>query len=301
MRLEPDPLVVSGANVSLAWGKAFLFSLEYTGRPKPIIINFDGFSGGVIENPAIRQAVNTLLADQCLESVGNTASTIFPYRIWRNRGMPRDVFFRWYQEILYPRIRRRRRANQYGVYFYRMINFVGSKGNQPGGQSESINQLEYVISCFLAAKARGSGIRNSALQVACFDPLKDDTRQVMRGFPCLQQVGFTYSGNELSVHAFYPTEYIVDRGYGNYLGLSHLGLFMAEQMGLEFRNFYCYIGHPVLGKVNKHSLKELASVVRKELELSDIVPGASIRIPEDDSASEGEVPAGREAKGDDRS
>ncbi|MCX6641982.1 MAG: hypothetical protein NTV15_01150 [Candidatus Bathyarchaeota archaeon] len=284
--MKPIPLIASDANISLAWGRAFLLSLNSTGNLPPMVVNIGGFNGNVVENPTIRQAVDVALANHGLESVGNTSSTIFPFRIWCRRGIPRDSFFKWYEDILYPRIRKRRRANQYGVYFYRMIHFVGSKDNPPGGQVLSINQLEYVISCFRRARARGLGIRNSALQVACFDPLKDDTGQPLRGFPCLQQVGFTYNGDDLSVHAFYPTEFIVDRGYGNYLGLCHLGIFMAEQMGLNFAQLYCYIGRPILGSIIKSELTALVSVVREVLRASEEAAGKPDTIIEPPLATE---------------
>ena len=34
---------------------------------------------------------------------------------------------------------------------------------------------------------------------------------------------------------FYATQYVVERAYGNYLGLCRLGEFMAHEMGLKAR------------------------------------------------------------------
>ncbi len=101
------------------------------------------------------------------------------------------------------------------------------------------------------------------MQLSCFDPAKDHTGQPVRGFPCLQQVGLSHDGDKrIAVHAFYPTQYIFDRGYGNYLGLCHLGSYIAHQTGLQFARLNCYIGEPHLGDVNKRDLARLAKLRR---------------------------------------
>jgi hypothetical protein len=100
------------------------------------------------------------------------------------------------------------------------------------------------------------------LQAACFDPLKDHTGQSVRGFPCLQQVSFAHDQNDgLAVNAYYPTQYVFDRGYGNYLGLCHLGHFMAHELGLQLLRVNCYIGRPELGNATKSSLRALETCV----------------------------------------
>jgi hypothetical protein len=67
----------------------------------------------------------------------------------------------------------------------------------------------------------------------------------------------------LAVSAYYPTEYIFDRGYGNYLGLCHLGEFMAHEMGLNLVRLNCYINAPGLGDVNKGPLQRLEAAAIK--------------------------------------
>ena len=43
----------------------------------------------------------------------------------------------------------------------------------------------------------------------------------------------------LSVVAFYATQTLEEKAYGNYLGLLRLGRFMAQEMGLEFKDVVC--------------------------------------------------------------
>ena len=43
----------------------------------------------------------------------------------------------------------------------------------------------------------------------------------------------------LSVVAFYANQTLIEKGYGNYLGLYRLGKFMAASMGLELKEVVC--------------------------------------------------------------
>jgi thymidylate synthase len=140
-----------------------------------------------------------------------------------------------------------------------MMNFTG----QHGGELETVDQLGFIIRLL---KNSPKWPRQSALQLSCFDPAKDHTGQPVRGFPCLQQVGLSHDGDKrIAVHAFYPTQYIFDRGYGNYLGLCHLGSYIAHQTGLQFARLNCYVGEPRLGDVNKRDLTGFAELLDQQL------------------------------------
>ena len=56
----------------------------------------------------------------------------------------------------------------------------------------------------------------------------------------MQQVGLSHDGdNSIAVHALYPTQYIFDRGYGNYLGLGRVLQFVAEESSLPAGELTC--------------------------------------------------------------
>ena len=44
------------------------------------------------------------------------------------------------------------------------------------------------------------------------------------------------------LNAFYATQQLFLKGYGNYLGLALLGLFVAEQIGLSLARITCFVG-----------------------------------------------------------
>ena len=146
--------------------------------------------------------------------------------------------------------------NRNGVYFQRLISF----GRDASGRNGK-NQLEHIIETWQKCNRR-----RSALQAAVFDPLKDHTHQRRRGFPCLQQVAFAPIGNgNMSVTGFYATQYIFERAYGNYLGLCHLGQFMAQEMNLRLDRVTCIASIALRSRANKGDLMELERHVREEL------------------------------------
>lgn len=262
MGTEP-PLIIESSNLSVAWGELFLRLMQKGAKsPGPVALSIGGFDGELpSENQQTRDALDAVLEAHGRPSCDATAMTIFPYKSWNRRGRPNcNVFSDLCISRLLPRMKKRSSLNNKGTYFERMMAYEGVKTN---GSKRCVNQLEFVVDLLKRERRQ----RQSALQIACFDPAKDHTGQPVRGFPCLQQVGISYDDdNGLAVNGFYPTQYIVDRGYGNYLGLCHLGRFIAHEAGMEFRRLTCFIGRPALGKPNKRDLETLKDVVVKQLD-----------------------------------
>ncbi|OQY98829.1 MAG: hypothetical protein B6D36_17055 [Planctomycetes bacterium UTPLA1] len=255
-------IIIEATNVSLAWSHAFLHAMHTTLRDiRPIVLTIGGFDPPLPpEDSNIRTLVDNALvrADKYRTQV--SAMTIFPFTMWLRRSKPSCAeFSSLCIDRLIPRLKRRDRHNQYGTYFERMMAFRGTRNSV----ERVVNQIQHVIELL---KSRRRRPRQSALQVACFDPAKDHTRQPVRGFPCLQQVAFAYDANGgLCVSAFYPTQYIFDRAYGNYLGLCHLGYFVAHETGLTLRQMTCFIGRPLLGTVSKSTLRPLQRKIELHL------------------------------------
>lgn len=107
-----------------------------------------------------------------------------------------------------------------------------------GGPKGRENQLEFGIGTYLAR----DGVRRSILQIAIFDPSRDHSAAAQLGFPCLQHVTFAPSDQGLCVNAFYAAQYMVERAYGNYLGLCRLGQFVAHEMELPLVRLTCFTG-----------------------------------------------------------
>ena len=246
-------MLVEEKNLSVAWAKVFLQVLQM-GEVSPVVVAIKDIGDeDPAEVPDIRSALDGLLEEDGKGLSCNTvANTIFP-SIW-NPGAERQDLYDRYLRIL-PILRKDHR-NKYGIYFQRLISY-GADGKEGGG----FNQLEHIIQTW-----HKGNHRRTALQAGLFDPLKDHTDQPVRGFPCLQQVSFARCGKDgLSITGYYATQYVVERAYGNYLGLCRLGRFMAHEMGLKFDNMTC-IATPVKRDRTKKSVNGLAERVQQALD-----------------------------------
>lgn len=249
------------ANLSSAWGHVLITAAS--ARPDsiaPVIVSVSGFEGELPpENARIREATDRLLLKEKKNPVRVSAMTIFPWEMWQRRGRPAcKPFCELCVRQLAPRLKARDVRNRNGIYFERMMAFDGRKA----GKQHVVNQLAFVIDLLKRKRMP----RRSALQLACFDPAKDHTGQPVRGFPCLQQVSLTHDGGEqLAVNAYYPTQYIFDRAYGNYLGLCHLGAFVAHETGMRFVRLNCFVGRPDRGEIGKAKLAPLVRLIASEI------------------------------------
>ena len=257
IRMESNgPLVIEANSLARAWAGIFLPVLQSPRASlRPALISLEINSpSGPDEDAFLRSVLKTHLRKCGKVSIEDNAAMIFPYRPWLHLKKPsREALYAFHRRME-VRADQRTSRNQYGTYFDRLISYSGVKNGKP----TTVNQIEHILKRWNHRRANGSRPRASELQLACFDPAKDHTGQALRGFPCLQQISLTYEGTELALAAYYPTQYIFDRGYGNYLGLCRLGLFLAHEMGLSLKRVSFFIGSPRLGdKVRKHALVDL--------------------------------------------
>ena len=182
--------------------------------------------------------------DQLLKRKGrlkveDVAFTIFPQRLWEMSRGDRTRLFTLYRAT-FPRWQAmNKKANGRGLYFERMVMY--GRGPCDG------NQLEWILSQFNSR----AGVRRSMLQATTFDPGRDHVASAQLGFPCLQQVSFEPTAAGLVVNAFYATQQIFDKAYGNYLGLAQLGAFMAHEMGMPLARLNVMVGVAKLERITK--------------------------------------------------
>ena len=267
-----EPVVVIGANVSLAWAKVLLHVVDTPGTEiTPLLVSIDGNSGPEpIEVPEIRRELDRTLEGKDENSVNTVANTIFPRAIWRMSRGDRQRLYKLYREAL-PRIAALDRYNKNGTYFSRLIAYdvdalTGQRMVHPQNTSlpDEGNQLEYVI----RTVREGVIKRDSALQLSIFDPARDHEPSLYQVFPCLQHLTFRKSDSKgqatgLTLNAFYATQQLLRKAYGNFLGLMRLGLFTANEMGLTFQKLNVFVGaEKFVGGKTSEDLKPLLATAR---------------------------------------
>jgi len=214
-------------------------------RLSPVTISFGGFEGVPVEEPNIRSLVDASLDEAGMQSVQTVANTIFPQVLWQVAKGNRENLYARYSLSLPDYVAMEPGKNRRGLYFGRLIAF--DMDHRTGGRlpyipegliPENGNQLEFII------KQCKKGVRASEFQASVFDPARDHSRAAQLGFPCLQHVTLvpSFTDRTLMVNAFYATQQLFEKGYGNFLGLARLGLFVADQTNLNLVRVTCFVG-----------------------------------------------------------
>lgn len=237
-----EPLMIAARSVSEAYSRVLLHILGHPGKEiAPLVLTIDGFDQkyDVPEDPAVRIAVDALLKAKGYIDVEDVAYTIFPQRLWTMAQGDRARLFEFYR-MAFPAYRARNpKLNGRGLYFERLVMF--GRGPCEG------NQLEWILSQFESR----SGVRRSMWQATTFDPERDHNASAQLGFPCLQHVTFVPTKAGLVANAFYATQQLFDKAYGNYLGLAQLAAFVAHEMKLPLARLNVTIGVAKLERITK--------------------------------------------------
>lgn len=191
------------------------------------------------ESLDLRLALDDLLALNKCRSINTVATTIFPELLWTMANGDRHAFFKTYLRD-YPRFKALDRQNARGTYFGRMIEPVN---RVPEGQLEHVIRIQENHPT--AARIR--------FQISIFDPNRDHKVGALPGFPCMQQLSFARHDDSLEVNAFYASQLVFEKGYGNYLGLVNLGIFAAKQMRLTLRAVNVFAGIAKTNVSNRRS------------------------------------------------
>jgi len=264
--MSQNHLMIEEDNLSVAWARLFLEIKTNAGFERsPIFVSVTmNELGEPNEDFDIKSALDAELKikktkyEKKLSPTDTIANTIFPINQWLPHK-DKELLYRKYMTT-WPLVKKDT-GNTHGTYFNRLISFSGNLA------SEEINQLDKIIDTWKHYKSKNKYPRRSALQASIFDPRKDHTRGPMLGFPCMQQVAFTPDGNGgLIVSGFYAMQYVFEKAYGNYLGLSRLGVFMAHELGLKLvrLNVLINVGKLEYPKSSMDSLhKKIASILKE--------------------------------------
>lgn len=220
---------VEASNISTAWLAAVR---RLDGQPKRKAIHtVTRIVDPVGETPVVRAAVDELLAVHDLQGVDTVANTIFPEAIARSCRDHAHLVERYLR--MYPVLRERFGKNKRGTYFGRLIHYPAA--------DKPFDQIGAVINRILIERHGGNPKQARYEATAAFPedtasapiylPGSDNSPMA---FPCLSHCSFqTDTEGQVHLLATYRSQYLVQRGYGNYLGLGRLLAHVAGQSGLQ--------------------------------------------------------------------
>lgn len=241
-----------------------------------------------LEIGSVRHVLDDALESAGAQPVGTVAETIFPASLYPDPGVDwspelqpaeresldraAESLYDAYSDML-PLLRTVN-ANNRGTYFSRMITWPGK---EPGG----VNQLAARIERLRAEHTAGRQTHNALDIDAAADALGDaeDLRGIQvyaatdrrtRSFPCLTHVDLTLHRGRLHATAVYRHQYLIDKAYGNMLGLSWLLQFLCQQTGYELGEL---VVHATLADAQSRSRAlVLTRDVRDALGVATLVP-----------------------------
>ncbi|MBT2234415.1 hypothetical protein [Nonomuraea sp. NEAU-A123] len=246
-------LYIHAPNVSEAWLQAVRALGQRRPEPRALhmIVSIDA---PVAEDKHIRAAVDRLLDDLRQPGVDTVANTIFPAAIAATSSNHKELVERYLRYL--PRLRGFK-GNQFGTYFARLVAYPGIKGAvdqlaavvdrlQKGGRAR-FTRYEALIdqpevdgapdTDTTAPQEPGeltndfSLLPDDGATAPIYVPGKDRTPG---HFPCLSHCSFQLDADaQVHMLAYYRSQSMVERAYGNYLGLGRLLQYVASQAGLR--------------------------------------------------------------------
>lgn len=200
------------------------------------------------EIPAVRGVIDDALEQAGSQSIDTVAETIFPSSLYPDPGfgwlpgisadkeaeldMAADALYASYSDMLSLLLTAP--GNSRGTYFGRIVSW-------PGKAAGGVNQLATRVSALRSEHDAGRR-KNNTLDIDVAADADDAARGLQvyaatdkrrRGFPCLTHIDLTLHDGALHCLAVYRHQYLVDKAYGNMLGLSALLRFLCQQSGYQ--------------------------------------------------------------------
>jgi Thymidylate synthase len=242
---------IAGRNISEAWINALVAALQMPGHAG--VHTVVRISDPSLEHEDVRQLADGLMVLADVRPIDTVASTIFP-TTWAERHPDPVELANHYRER-YP-ILQRFRANRRGTYFGRVVEYPMGEGEQPFDQlNDLIGKLRTETRARDGHRPRGL---SSRYEVNVWRP--GDLPAGM-GFPCMAHMSFHMVDRRLHLTAQYRNQYLIERAYGNYVGLAGLLSYVAGVVGLDVGELMVVGGHVELDTHGRAGIRVIRQLI----------------------------------------
>lgn len=231
---------VEGSDVTTAWISACKALDTKANKQRSAFHTVVRINDPLTDDPSVHKDLDRVRAHVLgddFEPIETVADTIFPTALAASSSDHDRLVARY--RAMYRQLRRFR-GNQHGTYFGRLVAYPNPSNGMP------VDQVGWVIDR-LKAQAASRGPMTAAYEVDIAHPASDQDAipsedahihiggrdNLTRGFPCLSHCSFQLESRQI-VHAtaYYRYHTMLDRAYGNYLGLGRLLEYVADRAGL---------------------------------------------------------------------
>lgn len=235
---------VQGENLADAWLAAMEVVIERGGKSFHLDV---AFPASYEEGTPPWEELNHFLVEHKAWELGTVANTIFPAELYHpHLGETAAAQLYANYEISMRVHQRVGRRNDKETYFNRLVSYPVATGSteklsEKAGMLKtdgSWNQLAFQIERLRRQRKKGkrrnsyeigvSHLVDAEMRVQA--PLHDITTG---SFPCLSHVSLTLVEDRVNLNATYRNQYLVTRGFGNYVGLARLTRFIAQECGAK--------------------------------------------------------------------
>ncbi len=238
-QVMPTPHDIRGRTTSNAWLSAVDFVSRQPERATFHLVT--RVAEPAEEVASIRQLADGVMKVLKFQPIDTVRNTIFPLATADRFPEPVDLAAHYRKH--YPVIRRFKPNNR-GTYFGRLVAL-------PSRGGDTIDQLKITIDKLRQRK------RNMTSRYELNIYLAEEDRNIAMGFPCMSSCALHLDRDTLHMLATYRNQYLMERGYGNYLGLGQLLRYICQATGLGVGELLVVAGHAVIDKGSRSQIDEL--------------------------------------------
>lgn len=236
--------LIDSTSPSAAWVEAMEALIAL---PSGKAVNFNvAFPGDAVERPDVVAIIDAFLEQHDLTHEGEllavetVANTIFPRALYHPHLGDQAAALLYENYALSMRLHRRRKGEK-DTYFNRLTAYpVTPDPSKPRdlelARDGTLNQLALHVERL--RKQRTSAHLSSSYEIGVSHPCDAELRiqtplkdKSMTGFPCLSHVSLTLADDAVHLTATYRNQTFITRAYGNYVGLTRLLGFVANETG----------------------------------------------------------------------
>jgi hypothetical protein len=248
------PVTVVEATLGRAWAKTILAVAECPDRRAFHTVTRIGDVTG--EDAAIRGLVDQLLEEKTLAGVDTVRNTLFPAALAAEEPDPTRLADRYLR--LLPYLRQLDPNNRRGTYFSRIVAYPAPSG--------ALNQLPELVRRLTVEQATPApksaryevNIDTPTVAVPTVEPGRDTSAMA---FPCLSLLSFQLDDGTLHTLAQYRSQYLLQRGYGNYLAIAGLMRYVAAAAGLTTGQLTVVAGLAAADRTGKADVRRIQAVL----------------------------------------